>query len=143
MIDFSAPQGPYPGAVHHLPVPTLHVLSDVAWAIHTCLCALLSTSVPLKIWALNSYVSILFIKMNVQSLCRGRSMGGQRVNTHCMFRVVRGRGETASLISGCLQGQADCARGHLGDSPDSTLSWVQIAQLNIGRMMGVTVNSQL
>lgn len=128
--------GPYPSAVHHLPVPTLRDLFDVACAIHSCLCALLSASVPLQIWALNSYLSILFTEMTVESLCGCSLMGGQRVNTRCMFWVVRGWGETASLISGCLQGQAECARGHLGDSPDSRLSWVQRAQLNIGRMMG-------
>lgn len=123
---------PYPGAVHYLPVPTLHVV----WAMHNCFCALLSTSVPLKIWALKPYMSILFTKINMESLCRCRLMGSQRVNMHCKFWVVGGWGETASLMSGCLQGQAECAQEHLGDSSDSRLSGIKVAQLNIGRMMG-------
>lgn len=114
----------------------LFLSSQMCPAVYIHSCALLSTSAPLKTWTLNSYVSVLFAKMNVESVCRRRSMGGQRVNMHCVFWVVRGWRETVSLISGCLQGQAECAEEHLGDSPGPRLSRVQIAQPNIDRMMG-------
>lgn len=46
-------------------------------------------------------------------------VGGQRVNTHCAFRVVNDMGRNCILDFSCVQGQAKCAWEHLGGSPDS------------------------
>lgn len=67
-------------------------MSSLMWpGPYIAVCARISTQVPPKIWALKSYMSILFNKMTMESLFRYRLTGGQRVNTHCMLGLYRMR----------------------------------------------------